>query len=189
MPPLTVRKFDFAKAAASFATFSGRQTCSTCAAPSASVTYDTRRLAWMIRPNRNRSTSIRPYGIALGHNGNLINTDALKQELFDSDRRHLNTESDSEVLLNVLAHELQRQQPRHLQPEHVFRAVDAVHGRCRGAYSAIALISGFGVLGFRDLNGIRPVVLGSRTSGGTTEYAIASESVALDVLDSVSSEI
>ena len=123
-----------------------------------------------------------PYGIALGHNGNLINTDALKRELFDSDRRHLNTESDSEVLLNVLAHELQQQQPRHLQPEHVFQAVDAVHSRCKGAYSAIALISGFGVLGFRDLHGIRPVVLGSRQSGGRTEYAISSESVALDVL-------
>ncbi len=123
-----------------------------------------------------------PYGIALGHNGNLINTDALKKELFDSDRRHLNTESDSEVLLNVLAHELQEQRPRVLLPKHAFVAVDAVHRRCRGAYSAIALISGFGMMGFRDIHGIRPAVLGSRSSDGQKEYAIASESVALDVL-------
>jgi amidophosphoribosyltransferase len=123
-----------------------------------------------------------PYGIALGHNGNLTNTEKLKQELFDSDRRHLNTESDSEVLLNILAHELQEQRPRVLHPEHAFVAVDAVHRRCRGAYSAIALISGFGVMGFRDLHGIRPAVLGSRVTAKGREYAIASESVALDVL-------
>jgi amidophosphoribosyltransferase len=123
-----------------------------------------------------------PYGIALGHNGNLINTEELTQELFDSDRRHLNTNSDSEVLLNVLAHEIQAQNPKRLQAEHLFKAVDAVHKRCKGAYSAIALISGHGVLGFRDPCGIRPAVLGSRKTEKGLEYAIASESAALDAL-------
>ena len=123
-----------------------------------------------------------PYGIALGHNGNLINTRELTQELFDSDRRHLNTSSDSEVLLNVLAHELQKQNPARLEVEHIFKAVDAVHSRCQGAYSAIALISGNGMLGFRDPRGIRPAVLGSRETDQGLEYAIASESVAFDTL-------
>lgn len=123
-----------------------------------------------------------PYGIALGHNGNLINTSELKQALFDSDRRHLNTESDSEVLLNILAHEIQTQNPERLAPRHVFAAVDAVHRRCRGAYSVIAAICGHGVLGFRDPHGIRPAVIGVRESRHGKEYAIASESVALDVL-------
>jgi amidophosphoribosyltransferase len=123
-----------------------------------------------------------PYGIALGHNGNLINTETLTQELFDSDRRHLNTHSDSEVLLNVLAHELQGQNPAHLKPQDLFSAVDAVHHRCRGAYSAIVLISGHGFMGFRDPFGIRPALLGSRETPLGTEYAIASESVALDAM-------
>ena len=123
-----------------------------------------------------------PYGIALGHNGNLINTEELSQELFDSDRRHLNTRSDSEVLLNVLAHELQKQNPVRLTPEHVFTAVDAVYRRCRGAYSAVALICGHGIIGFRDPNGIRPMVIGSREGKKGTEYILASESVALDAL-------
>ncbi len=123
-----------------------------------------------------------PYGIALGHNGNLINTEELTQELFDSDRRHLNTKSDSELLLNVLAHELQNQNPPRLHPTHIFTAVDAVYRRCKGAFSAIALICGHGVLGFRDPFGIRPMVLGSRKTSKGVEYALASESVALDVL-------
>ncbi len=124
-----------------------------------------------------------PYGIVLGHNGNLINAAALKKELFDSDRRHLNTESDSEVLLNVFAHELQNLGPGGMQPEDVFRAVDGLHQRCKGAYSVIALITGKGVLGFRDPHGIRPAVLGYRDTEKGREYAIASESVALDVLN------
>ncbi len=124
-----------------------------------------------------------PYGIVLGHNGNLINATALKKELFDSDRRHLNTESDSEVLLNVFAHELHRQGPAGMQPQDVFKAVDGMHKRCKGAYSVIAMISGKGVLGFRDLHGIRPVVLGYKDTDKGREYAIASESVALDTLD------
>lgn len=123
-----------------------------------------------------------PYGIALGHNGNLINTAELKAALFESDRRHLNTESDSEVLLNVLAHEIQDQHPERLKPEHLFRAVDAVHRRCRGAYSVIAAICGYGVLGFRDTHGIRPAVLGVREGNKGLEHAIASESVALSAL-------
>jgi amidophosphoribosyltransferase len=124
-----------------------------------------------------------PYGIVLGHNGNLINAAALKKELFDGDRRHLNTESDSEVLLNVFAHELHRLGPAGMQPRDVFVAVDGMHQRCKGAYSVIAMISGKGVLGFRDLHGIRPVVLGYRDTDEGREYAIASESVALDTLD------
>jgi len=124
-----------------------------------------------------------PYGIVLGHNGNLINTASLKKELFDSDRRHLNTESDSEVLLNVFAHELQSINSDDLKPSDVFKAVDGLHRRCVGAYSVIALIAGKGVLGFRDRHGIRPAVLGYRDTDKGREYAIASESVALDVLD------
>ena len=123
-----------------------------------------------------------PYGIALGHNGNLINTAELSQELFDSDRRHLNTTSDSEVLLNVLAHHIQKQTPKCLKPKHVFKAVDKVHRRCRGAYSTVALICGFGIVGFRDPHGIRPMVLGRRKTAKGMEHIIASEDVALDVL-------
>ncbi len=123
-----------------------------------------------------------PYGLALGHNGNLINTEELTQQLFDSDRRHLNTRSDSELLLNVLAHELQNQTTPNLEPRHIFTAVDAVYMRCKGAFSTIALICGHGVLGFRDPYGIRPMVLGFRETKKGTEYALASESVALDVI-------
>lgn len=123
-----------------------------------------------------------PYGIALGHNGNLTNTETLTQELFDSDRRHLNTRSDSEVLLNVLAHELHELNPKALRPEHLFLAVDAVHRRCKGAYAAVAIIPGHGMLAFRDPWGIRPAVLGRRESKAGMEYAVASESVALDGL-------
>jgi amidophosphoribosyltransferase len=123
-----------------------------------------------------------PYGIALGHNGNLINTEELTQQLFDTDRRHLNTRSDSEVLLNVLAHELQKQKPARLSPAQIFQAVEGVYQRCRGAFSTIALICGHGVLAFRDPHGIRPMVLGSRESERGREYILASESAALDVL-------
>ena len=124
-----------------------------------------------------------PHGIVLGHNGNLINTAALKKALFDSDRRHVNTESDSEVLLNVFAHELQKLGSQGIESTDIFTAVDKLHQRCKGAYSVIALIAGKGVLGFRDPHGIRPAVIGYRDTGKGREYAIASESVALDVLD------
>jgi amidophosphoribosyltransferase len=123
-----------------------------------------------------------PYGIALAHNGNLINTGELAAELFDSDRRHLNTESDSEALLNVFAHELQSLHTRTLTPADIFQAVDGVHHRCKGAYAVIALLVGQGILAFRDPYGIRPAVLGCRETDKGMEYAVASESVALDAI-------
>ena len=121
-----------------------------------------------------------PYGIALAHNGNLINTDALRREVFETDRRNVNTESDSEVLLNVFAHELDSH--RALTPEAALNAVEGVHRRARGGYAAVALVLGLGLVAFRDRNGIRPLVLGKRETGAGTEYAVASESVALDIL-------
>ncbi|MEM9531873.1 MAG: amidophosphoribosyltransferase [Pseudomonadota bacterium] len=123
-----------------------------------------------------------PFGIALGHNGNLTNASALRRELFESDRRHINTGSDSEVLLNVLAHELRPEVAMELTPAHLFRAVRSLHRRCRGGYAVTALIPGYGLLAFRDPWGIRPLVLGQRETPSGMEYAIASESVALDVL-------
>jgi amidophosphoribosyltransferase len=121
-----------------------------------------------------------PYGIALAHNGNLINTDALRREVFETDRRNINTESDSEVLLNVFAHELDRQNA--LGPEAAFRAIDGVNRRARGGYAVVATVLGLGLVAFRDPHGIRPLVLGRRDVEGGTEYAVASESVALDIL-------
>jgi len=123
-----------------------------------------------------------PYGIALGHNGNLTNSEALKKELFQQDRRHINTTSDSEVLLNVLAQELLKQDQLSPRPKDVFAAVSGVHHRCVGAYAVIALIVGYGILGFRDPHGIRPVVYGRRDTPEGAEYIIASETVALDAL-------
>ncbi|GIX33214.1 MAG: amidophosphoribosyltransferase [Lysobacterales bacterium] len=121
-----------------------------------------------------------PYGIALAHNGNLINTERLRREVFEQDRRNVNTESDSEVLLNVFAHELSRQAG--LSPKEVFRAVAAVHRRCRGAYAVVCLVLGLGLVAFRDPHGIRPLVLGRRHAEQGPEWAVASESVALDML-------
>lgn len=123
-----------------------------------------------------------PYGICLAHNGNLTNHDELAELLIREDRRHLSTNSDSEVLLNVLAHELQTRVKGRPTAENVFAAVDALHGRCRGGYAVVAMIIGFGVVAFRDPNGIRPLVLGERDTGGRKDYMVASESVALDVL-------
>ncbi|NVK21607.1 MAG: amidophosphoribosyltransferase [Kangiellaceae bacterium] len=123
-----------------------------------------------------------PYGITLAHNGNLTNSDQLKKELYESDRRHLNTNSDSEVLLNVLAHELQIKDKNRLSADDIFDAVGQVFRRCKGAYAAVALISGHGLLCFRDPFGIRPAVYGKRETDNGTEYMVASESVALDSL-------
>ncbi|MBT4837044.1 MAG: amidophosphoribosyltransferase, partial [Methylococcales bacterium] len=123
-----------------------------------------------------------PYGITLAHNGNLINADDLKRELFLDDLRHINTESDSEVLLNILAHELHRLGKVRIEVADIFNAVKEVHKRCNGGYAAIAMITGYGVLAFRDPNGIRPVCFGKRETEQGTEYMVASESVALDVL-------
>ncbi len=124
-----------------------------------------------------------PFGITLGHNGNLTNTEQLKRELFRQDLRHVNTNSDSEVLLNVLAHELQEHSvSSDLDPDTIFMAVAGVHRRCRGAYACVAMIAGYGLLAFRDPFGIRPLVIGSVMMDKGREYAVASESVALDTL-------
>ncbi len=123
------------------------------------------------------------YGIALAHNGNLTNANKLTADLFRSDLRHLNTDSDSEVLLNVFAHELQRLGKLVPEAEDIFSAVEAVHTRCEGGYAAVAMIADHGVVAFRDPNGIRPLVIGIRQGKhGGDEYMVASESVALDVL-------
>ena len=122
-----------------------------------------------------------PFGIVLVHNGNLINAHALKQELIDVDRRHINTESDSEVLINVLAHELEiAARDRPLTPDAVFDAVGALHKRVRGSYAAIALITGHGLLAFRDPFGIRPLCFGESEGASGRELMVASESVALE---------
>ncbi len=121
-----------------------------------------------------------PYGLALTHNGNLTNTAELSRDLFREDLRHINTDSDSEVLLNVFAHALQKRGKMKPEPEDIFAAVRGVHERCRGGFAAIVMIAGYGLVGFRDRNGIRPLIFGSRKRAGKTEYMIASESVALD---------
>ena len=121
-----------------------------------------------------------PFGIALAHNGNLINTDALRREVFEQDRRNVNTESDSEVLLNVFAHELDTQKA--LTPEAAFRAIEGVNRRAKGGYAVVCTVLGLGLVAFRDPHGIRPLVLGKRATAGGDEFIIASESVALDVL-------
>ncbi len=124
-----------------------------------------------------------PFGVTLGHNGNLTNSEALKRELWELDFRHVNTNSDSEVLLNVLALELERAAQHHrLDPEAVFRAVAGVHRRCRGAYAVVAMIAGYGMLAFRDPFGIRPLIIGVSEAMGGREYVVASESVALEPL-------
>src|SRR3979490_2835355 len=124
-----------------------------------------------------------PFGIVLGHNGNLTNTDTLKEEMFRTDLRHINTGSDSEVLVNVLAHELEQASVKlRLEPQTMFTAVAAVHRRLKGAYAVVAMIPGYGVLGFRDPFGIRPLVIGYNETDAGTEYMVASESVALDAL-------
>jgi len=120
-----------------------------------------------------------PYGITLAHNGNLTNTNDIAEGLLRSDLRHINTNSDSEVLLNVFAHELQKQGKLVPTETEIFEAVKAVHKRCKGGYAAIAMITGYGIVAFRDPHGIRPVCYGKRETEQGTEYMIASESVAL----------
>ena len=121
-----------------------------------------------------------PFGLSLAHNGNLTNTETLRREVSEQDHRHINTQSDSEVLLNVLAHELLEQGT--LSPQSALKAVEGVHRRVSGGYSVVATVMGLGLLAFRDPNGIRPLVLGKRETLLTDEYAVASESVALDIL-------
>ncbi len=123
-----------------------------------------------------------PYGICLAHNGNLTNASELAEIIIREDRRHLNTTSDSEVLLNVFASELQRIGTPRITPADVFAALNAVYRRCRGGYAVVAMIVGHGILGFRDPNGIRPLVLGRRDTPRGPEWMLASESVALDSL-------
>ncbi len=124
-----------------------------------------------------------PYGICLAHNGNLVNHEELAEMLSTTDLRHLKTQSDSEVLLNVFAHELQKVGTTDAMPTRIFRAVEALYKRVSGGYAVVALIANRGLLAFRDPNGIRPLVLGRKESSAGVEYMIASESVALDALD------
>ena len=116
-----------------------------------------------------------PYGISLAHNGNLTNSELLANQLFHAEMRHLNTDSDSEVLLNIFAQELSKQKEIFPKPENFFKAVQKTHIRCDGAYAVIALITGFGILAFRDENGIRPLVIGIRKGSSRDEYVVASE--------------
>ena len=116
-----------------------------------------------------------PYGISMVHNGNLTNSKELGVQLFHSEMRHLNTDSDSEVLLNIFAHELGKQREIYPSAEHIFKAVSKTHRRCDGAYAVLALITGHGILAFRDNNAIRPLSIGIRKGETRDEYIIASE--------------
>jgi amidophosphoribosyltransferase len=125
-----------------------------------------------------------PYGIVLGHNGNLVNSDELRRELFVADRRHVNTGSDSEILLNVLAHEITDASAGRdrLDPDAIFTAVAGVHRRVKGAYAVVAMVAGHGMLAFRDPHGIRPLIVGRADTEKGVEFLVASESVTLDSL-------
>lgn len=123
-----------------------------------------------------------PYGICMAHNGNLTNSRELLEHVFKSDLRHVNTDSDSEILLNVFAHELQLQGKLQPEPDDIFAAVGRVHGRCRGAYAVVGMIANYGLFAFRDPHGIRPLILGRRHASEGIEYMVASESVAFDSL-------
>lgn len=124
-----------------------------------------------------------PFGLMLAHNGNLTNSEQLKRDMFLQDLRHMNTNSDSEVLLNVLAHELQAASSKYqVEAETIFKAVAGVHKRIKGAYAVVAMIAGYGLLAFRDPYGIRPLVIGKNDTPQGTEYLVASESVAIDTL-------
>lgn len=123
-----------------------------------------------------------PFGIALAHNGNLVNAKQLGQAVFEQDFRHLNTDSDSEVMLNVFAHELQKELNSNTFTDALFNTVATLHQRCSGGYAVIAMVANHGIVAFRDPHGIRPLVYGSRESDSGTEYMVASESVALKAL-------
>lgn len=125
-----------------------------------------------------------PYGIALAHNGNLTNAEELKRDLYVQDRRHINTNSDSEILLNIFAHELQKTVSSKLDitADNIFDAIENVHKRCKGAYAVVAMITGRGIVAFRDPHGIRPVAFGKRQTDKGIEHVVASESVAIDSL-------
>ena len=123
-----------------------------------------------------------PYGIAFAHNGNLTNAESLASELFEQDLRHINTNSDSEILLNILASEIAEEQKHRINENDIFNAVKKLHKRVKGAYAAIGMIPGYGIFGFRDPHGIRPLILGERTTRNGTKYMLASESVGLTAL-------
>ncbi|WP_111979634.1 amidophosphoribosyltransferase [Algibacillus agarilyticus] len=123
-----------------------------------------------------------PFGISLAHNGNLTNAEELGNRLKVEARRHVNTSSDSELLMNLFAHEIDEASTMDLKPENVFTAVRAVHEKAHGAYGVVAAIVGYGLVAFRDINGVRPLVLGIRESESGNEYMVASESVALDAV-------
>jgi amidophosphoribosyltransferase len=123
-----------------------------------------------------------PYGIAFAHNGNLTNAESLASELFEQDLRHINTNSDSEILLNILASEIAEEQKHRINENDIFNAVTKLHKRVKGAYAAIGMIPGYGIFGFRDPHGIRPLILGERTTKNGTKYMLASESVGLTAL-------
>jgi amidophosphoribosyltransferase len=123
-----------------------------------------------------------PYGIAFAHNGNLTNTGQLTAELFNQNRRHINTKSDSEVLLNIFAAELYKEKATKVCPEQVFSAIKRVNQRISGAYANVGMIANFGIFGFRDPHGIRPLILGKRVKATGVKYMLASESVALTAL-------
>ena len=123
-----------------------------------------------------------PYGISLAHNGNLTNSKILARELFHAEMRHLNTDSDSEVLLNIFAHELGKQRAILPSKKHFFQAVRKTHVRCQGAYAVVALITGFGLVAFRDPQGIRPLVIGERDGPSKKEYIVASENASFSAL-------
>ncbi len=123
-----------------------------------------------------------PYGISIAHNGNLTNSKVLARELFHAEMRHLNTDSDSEVLLNIFAHELGKQRAILPSKKHFFQAVRKTHVRCQGAYAVVALITGFGLVAFRDPRGIRPLVIGERDGATKKEYIVASENASFSAL-------
>ena len=123
-----------------------------------------------------------PFGISLAHNGNLVNTNELRDHLKKVDKRHLNTESDTEALLNLFAHEVQIQNLEEVTPQSIFDATEKVFNRCSGGYAVVAMILNHGLIAFRDPNAIRPLVIGVRESNEGKEYMVASESVALDVV-------
>ena len=123
-----------------------------------------------------------PYGIALAHNGNLDNSELLREELLVNDRRHIHTQSDTEVLLNIFAHELLNVDSSTFTVPDLFHAINGVHERCSGAYAVVALIAGYGLVAFRDVHGIRPLILGRKKNSTGYSYIVSSESVALDLL-------
>ena len=120
-----------------------------------------------------------PFGIILVHNGNLVNTGILREELYQQDKRHINTQSDTEVLINIFARALEKNASKKLDNESIVKAVNEVHDRVVGAYSVIAVILGYGMVAFRDPNGIRPLIMGSKDQ---KTHMIASESVAIECL-------